>query len=272
MTKRYLGQHFLINRSAIKKIIDALDLEARDQIIEIGPGRGALTIPLIRQCKEIGCRVLAIEKDARLVDELKSYARAPVDEFKNLEIIRGDALRLVNSLTHKLINWKLVGNIPYYITGRLLRILSELPSRPKLIVLTIQKEVAERIVAKPPRMNLLAAITQFWAEPEIVARLKQTDFSPPPKVDSAIIRLNIKYQISPIRQAQSENIEDSEYYKFIKILFKQPRKTVFNNLKSGLKSNTQTILKILKKQGLSGQERPQDLNLELLIKLAVSFA
>ncbi len=261
-----LGQHFLINRLAAKKIIDALDLQAGEMIIEIGPGRGALTIPLVRACKAIGCRILALEKDKTLATFLRD--RSPISRDREIvEIFTGDALKILPSLTSHLpplTSFKLVGNIPYYITGRLLRILSELENKPRLTVLTIQKEVAERITAKPPKMNLLSAITQFWAEPEIIARLKPADFSPRPKVASAIIKLTSR---------STSNLQplNSNFYRFVKILFKQPRKTVLNNLKAGLKISPEAVIKILKRQGLTGKERPQDLSLKMLTVLAVSL-
>jgi len=259
-----LGQHFLNNRVAIRKIIDALEPKSDELIIEIGPGRGALTLPLMRACEKIGCKIVAIEKDINLVDWLIGKL---VNWSDGIKIIKGDALKdlpkLINQTTNQLTNYKIVGNIPYYITGRLLRILSELEHKPKLAVLTIQKEVAERIVSKPPKMNLLAAITQFWAEPEIIGRLGPKAFSPPPKVDSAIIKLATGDW--PLATSQGA------YYKFIKIIFRQPRKTILNNLRVGLKLKSEGVSKILEKYGLSSQERPQNLRLETLINLSREF-
>ena len=192
-----LGQHFLKNKAAIQKIIASLELKTGETVIEVGPGKGALTIPLIEECRKVGCNFIGIEKDARLANQLMSYASATVNQF---EILTGDALKILPDLTEKLKtdNWKLVGNIPYYITGKLLRVLSELNppagGKPALTILMIQKEVAERIIAEPPRMNLLSAATQFWAEPKILMNLKSTDFDPAPEVDSAIITLRIKNQ------------------------------------------------------------------------------
>ena len=270
---RKLGQHFLINKQAIQKIIAALDLQKNDTVVEIGPGKGALTIPLAQKCQASGvkCQVIAIEKDPRLADQLTSYADATVGEFK---IIHGDALKLINSQTHQLTNWKLVGNIPYYITGKLLRILSEMEHKPRLTVLTLQKEVAERLCAHPTPtktcpthrcamcgMNLLAAAVQIWAEPKIFAYLKPKDFSPPPKVHSAVIKLTPN-----LRRCERLRLDD--YYKLIKTVFKQPRKTVLNNLSTGLKISKEVALEMLKKVGLKGDERPQNLSLESLIKLS----
>lgn len=252
-----LGQHFLINQGAIQKIIAALELERGETIIEIGPGRGALTLPLVEECRKIGCKVIGIEKDPSLAKKISENFQF---SNTNLQILTEDALKFFLNWKLKIDNWKLVGNIPYYITGKLLRILSELKNKPRLIVVTVQKEVAERITAQPPRMNLLAAAVQFWAEPIIIQTLKPQDFSPMPKVESAIIKLEIRNEKIEIKTG-------SNYYKLIKILFKQPRKTILNNLADGLKISKAKIEAGLKKIGLSGQERPQNLGIETIVKL-----
>ncbi len=271
MPKKSLGQHFLKNKSAIRAIISALDLKNGETVIEIGPGKGALTLPLIEKCQVSGikCQVIAIEKDRGLANQLMSYASATVDQF---EILAGDALKILPNLTHQLKtdNWKLVGNIPYYITGKLLRVLSELKNKPALTILTIQREVAERICAHPPGtspthrkcsmcgMNLLAAATQFWAEPKILMNLKSADFDPPPTVESSVIKLTttIPFALNAIR-----------YYEFIKIAFKQPRKTLLNNLSERFGKNKAEIAKILEQIGLRSDIRPQNLSISDLINL-----
>src|SRR3990167_9050292 len=219
----YLGQHFLINKKKIEKIIEALDLKSGDVVVEIGPGKGALTIPLCENCQKLGCKIIAVEKDKDLADDLKNKIY-DLGLDKNIEIIEGDALKTLPRLIHnselRIKNYKIVGNIPYYITGYLLRILGELENKPSLIVLTIQKEVAQRVCAKPPKMNLLAASIQFWAEPKIIGSVSKKDFWPIPKVDSAIIKL------TPLTLLVRSSIQcnKEKYYEFIKILFKQPRK------------------------------------------------
>ena len=220
---QYLGQHFLKNKKKLKEIIDALDLKMGDVVIEIGPGKGALTIPLAEKCRELNCKIIAIEKDKYLENNLRSkiYDLG----IKNVEIIEDDILKILPKLTTnyglrttdyelRTTNYKIVGNIPYYITGYLFHILGELENKPELIVLLIQKEVAERVCAKPKKMNLLAASAQFWAEPEIISYVSKNDFSPPPKVESAIIKLT---PITLDRRSSMQCNED-DYYKFIKIL------------------------------------------------------
>jgi len=254
-----LGQHFLINDSAIKKIIAALDLRENDTIVEIGPGTGALTLPLARQCQisNFKCQIIVVEKD-------KVLAKNLAGKLPHVRVIANDILKilptLVIDLKLKIKNFKLVGNIPYYITGKLLRILSELAKKPELIVITIQKEVAERLMVQAPKMNLLAAAVQIWAKPEIIGCLKPGDFDPPPKVDSTIVKLTPKAPILDDRKL-------AEYFKLIKLIFKQPRKTLLNNLSTGLKVSKNEALEILKKAGLNGDERPQNLTINTIIKL-----
>src|SRR3989344_869125 len=318
---RYLGQHFLKNKAKLKKIIDALELKDGDIVVEVGPGHGELTqeiqkskIPETEQVRygsgknqsanwRTKIKIIAIEKDINLVKFLKEK----FSKDKNIEIIEGDALKEIKNQISKIKitnqnskiikNLKIVGNIPYYITGYLLRILGELENKPSLIVLTIQKEVAQRVCAKPRTrrrqgyggqgMNLLAASVQFWAEPKIIGSVSKKDFWPIPKVDSAIIKL------TPLTLLVRSSIQcnKGDYYKFIKILFKQPRKTILNNLLSGIggkntailsdsalsdriaggkvnkKKNKEEIIEKLKKVGVDPQTRPQNLSVEQILKL-----
>ncbi len=254
-----LGQHFLKNEAAIKKIVAALDLQPGETIVEIGPGHGELTDCLL--ASPAG-KIIAIEKDSSLAENLRSQI---LDS--RFQVITGDILKIlpkIQDLKSKI--YKLVGNIPYYITGFLFRIIGELENKPSLIVFTIQKEVAERIVAKPPRMNLLAASVQIWAEPEILMTLPPEDFDPPPKVTSAIIKLKTKNNELGI-------MNNGNYYKLIKIIFKQPRKTLFNNIRTSdvLTLGEEEIKKRLEKIDLTGEERGQDLSIEKLVELSIVF-
>ena len=312
---RYLGQHFLKNKAKLKKIIDALELKDGDIVVEVGPGHGELTQEIqkskISETEQVRygagknqsanwrtkIKIIAIEKDINLVKFLEEKfskdknidpVRSKILEISadlskinrtsnGVEIIYGDALKVLPNLTNELKNlktYKLTGNIPYYITGYLLRILGELENKPSLIVLTIQKEVAQRVCAKPPKMNLLAASVQFWAEPKIIGSVSKKDFWPIPKVDSAIIKL------TPLTLLVRSSIQcnKEKYYEFIKILFKQPRKTILNNLLSGIvgknwggkvnkKKNKEEIIEKLKKIGINPQARPQNLSVEQILKL-----
>ena len=246
----------MINKKKIKKFVDALDLKSGETIIEIGPGHGELTTGIKHRVLSI--KIVAIEKDEKFVQLLRK--KFALD--KNIEIIEGDALKILKSYTLHLKSYKIVGNIPFYITGYLFRVLSELKNKPSLIVFFLQKEVAQRICAIPPKMNLLAASVQFWAKPEIISYISQKDFRPMPKVDSAIVKLET-------RDKRQETKNAEKYYKFIKILFKQPRKTILNNLKP--LAATELISQKLKLSGVSSRARPQNLNIEQLQQLSTLF-
>ena len=269
---RRLGQHFLTDQTTLKKIAGFLNIDKNDTVIEIGAGHGELTLEIKNQSaswrtkiKDNPIKIIAIEKDEELAKNLG--LRIKNEGLENIEIIHGDALKTLPSLVRNLkleirdSNYKVVGNIPYYITGYLLRILGELGNKPSLIVLTIQKEVAERICAEPPQMNLLAASIQFWAEPKLEMIIKRGLFNPPPKVDSAVIRL----------VAKEPSIKAEIYYPFIKILFKQPRKTVLNNISTGLNMPKTEVEKILVQTEISPSLRPQALKISDITSLARVF-
>jgi 16S rRNA (adenine1518-N6/adenine1519-N6)-dimethyltransferase len=254
-----LGQHFLKNQSALRLIVESLALKPHDTVVEIGPGHGELT----GNIKELvpSARIIAIEKDSNLIKKLQEKFK----DDKNIEIIEGDALQfssLVSNLQSP-IPFKITGNIPYYITGHLLRIISELDPKPECCVFTIQKEVAERIVEQPPRMNRLAASVQFWAEPKILKILPATDFKPAPKVDSAIIELVTRHG-QPL-------VVSEKYYAAVRTIFTQPRKTVLNNL-AGRKINKGEIIEILKKIGIKSNARPQDLSIKNIEAISLGIS
>lgn len=279
---RKLGQHFLANKKFLQKIVDALEIQAGDTIIEIGPGHGSLTAFLDKACADNDALLILIEKDRHLVAELeKQNFQLPIFNFhlnsndsiykQKIALIEGDVLKvlppLIENCKLKIDNstsYKLVGNIPYYITGRLFRNISELTLKPELCVFTIQKEVAERIRAKPPKMNLLAASIQIWANPKIISTIPPGAFNPPPEVQSVIIKLEFRKQ-------KIENRILKNYYKLARILFKQPRKTILNNLADGWGENKAEIIEKLEKIGIKSALRPQNLDLEKIVELSRIF-
>ncbi|MBI2013087.1 MAG: ribosomal RNA small subunit methyltransferase A [Candidatus Colwellbacteria bacterium] len=263
---RRLGQHFLKDRKALRKIAAAVEITPRDTIVEVGPGHGELTKYLLAASPK---KLIAIERDKKLAESLHQ-------KLPGVKIIEGDILKILPTLQSKfeIRNSKLVGNIPYYLTGYLFRKIGELEKKPKLIVFTIQKEVAERICAKPPKMNLLAASVQFWGQPKIVGYISKRSFSPPPKVDSAIIKITISPQASGRwleGMDPGDTTEAEKYYKFIKILFKQPRKTILNNLREGFKLPQEETEKRLQKLAVSPKLRPADLSFSDINKLSANF-
>jgi 16S rRNA (adenine1518-N6/adenine1519-N6)-dimethyltransferase len=277
---RKLGQHFLKDKRVLRKIVEALEIKDGDVIVEIGPGHGELTLEIIRQRtlssqrenqrmekEEQLVKIIAIEKDQDLAERLKLKIQNL--GLKNIQIIEGDALKVLPLLTKNWLSksgiknqYKLVGNIPYYITGYLLRLLGELQRKPELIVLTLQKEVAQRLCAKPPKMNLLAASVQFWATPSLEAVINKKAFNPPPEVNSAIIKLVPK-------TVNKKAVK--RYYELIKIVFKQPRKTVLNNLSADIELTKEDVARELGKHGVDPTARPQDLSISDLISLSNVF-
>ena len=270
-----LGQHFLKNAAILEKIVGALALADNDRIIEVGSGHGELTVPLAREARNKHCVISCLEKDHALIGELEALAAKEnsmgddTDSNTRITIIEGDALKLLPKIASektslkKLSRYKIVGNIPYYITGKLLRIISELEEKPERVVLLIQKEVAKRICSVPPEMNRLAASVQFWADATIVATVPRKDFFPAPTVDSAIIVLSNKKPLP-------KSILPSLYYRAMRAIFAQPRKTLLNNLSVAVKRATSKgdIADCLKQLGIAPGARPQDLSIEQITAIA----
>ena len=239
-----LGQNFLINKGIVSKIINSEKID-NETIIEIGPGKGSLTEELIKKAK----KVIAIEKDPALCLFLKEKFK----DKNNLEIIEGDILK--TEIKEK--EYKIIANIPYYITSFFLRKTLESKNPPKAMVLMIQKEVAKKICSEPPKMNLLSVSVKFYSEPKILFYVSKGSFSPRPKVDSAVIR---------IYPFPKRNIDSSIFFKIVKAGFKHPRKYLANNLKKELELREEKIETAFLKLGINKKERAEKLKVEDWIK------
>lgn len=249
-----LGQNFMINNSAIEKIVGALGLSEKDTVIEIGAGSGNLTGELFKKTKKI----IAIEKDGKWLDELKKKFDASGNQDR-IKIVEADARDVLVEITKDLGDYKIVGNVPYYLTGQLLRMIQELDNPPQLVVLTIQKEVAERLVVRDEDVNQLSAITGLWANVEILFHLKPGDFNPAPKVSSSVVLLKV---FPKERRSSYENwVID-----LIKIGFQHPRKTLLNNL--SIEFNEKKIKNAFEQLNFTDRIRPHNLSVDLWIKLA----
>lgn len=247
--KKSLGQNFLVNKGVVQKILNAAEITNSDLVVEIGPGKGVLTKELAKKAN----RIVAIEKDHRLVNPLRNTFQ----ESDNIEIIEADALKFnPYSIFHS--PYKIVANIPYYITSHLLKTIFEKWPTPKLIVLTVQKEVAQRIVAKPPHMNLLALSVQFYAEPKIISYVSRGSFRPIPKVDSAIIRLEPRDYRRELDDSRLSTLDSNQFFKLVKTAFAGKRKQLKNTVG----------LEVLNKAGIKPESRPEELSLEDWTKLS----
>ena len=270
-----LGQYFLQNQDVIAKIISAIAPQKNGIILEIGPGHGELTEKLKNENKKFELqkdklKIILIEKEEIFCELLKKRFK----DDKQIEIVRGDALALVPLLVSQLEKeriqkYKITGNIPYYITGHLFRLIGELESKPERAIFMIQKEVALRIVAQPPKMNRLAASIQFWAQPKIIMDVPSRDFRPTPNVDSAVILLEQKTDPAPCNPR--------DYYAAMRIIFSQPRKTVLNNILDGIDAEKrvnrkkESITSALKNIGIPPECRPQNLSILNICAIAKAF-
>jgi len=181
--KKDLGQNFIVRREALDQVIAAASLEDQELILEIGAGLGALTLELARQSRE----VFAVEYDARLIPILHTV----LEGLKNVSIIHGDILQLDLMQILGQRHYKVVANIPYQITSNLIRRLMEARSPAQRVILTIQREVAERIVAKPGNLSLLALSVQVFGQPKIHSHIPAAAFYPQPKVDSSVLTIDM---------------------------------------------------------------------------------
>jgi len=267
--KKRFGQNFLIDKRVLRKIIIAANLKEKDVILEIGPGIGNLTQELAKKVK----KVIAIEKDKKMVEILKET----VGDLKNVKIIQDDILKIKpKNYQLKTKNYKVVANLPYYIVSPVIRKFLELSeAKPRSMVLMVQKEVAQRICAKPPRlrqgfggqakMNLLAVSVQLYSKPEIISFVSKKSFWPQPKVDSAILR------IAPLINVNKKLINADLFFRIAKAGFSQPRKQLINNLHSKLSLSRGEIKQWLKSCGINPSLRAEALDIKAWKSLAKNY-
>lgn len=258
--KRSLGQNFLVNPHILDKITSAAEISKNDIILEVGPGTGNLTKKLVEKAG----KVIAVEKDRRLIEPLKEMFKS----YPGFEVVEGDILKfdVTCYMLHEF-GYKIVANIPYYITSILLRKIFEEWPRPELIILTIQKEVAQRMMVKPPHMNLLALSVQYYAKPEIVGYISKNNFRPIPKVDSAIIKLRPK-QFPGFPEARLlETQENMRLFELIRAGFSEKRKQLASILSKKMGLEKEKILDAFQKTGINLNARAENLSLEQWQKL-----
>jgi 16S rRNA (adenine1518-N6/adenine1519-N6)-dimethyltransferase len=243
-----LGQNFLQDPSALEKIVDAAEILEDDCVLEVGPGLGSLTRYLAVSAK----KVTAVELDPDLLPVL----RAVLKPYQNVSVVHGDILKLSISKIIDQPDYLVVANIPYNITSAIIRHLLESDPKPRRVVLTIQKEVAERICAKPGDLSLLALSVQVYGKPSIAAHIPAESFHPAPKVDSSILRIDIYNEpLIPNKMLKT-------FFTLIKAGFSQKRKTLRNSLSSGLHIPAIEAQTLLTSAGIDFMRRAETLSIE----------
>ncbi len=259
--RRSLGQNFLVDATAPQRIVDHADIQPTDTVLEIGAGLGTLTAPLAARA----ARVLAVETDPALVAVLNdTFAASP-----RVEVIAGDILALDPAVLlqselppsplplwgARLDTYRVVANLPYYITAAVLRHVLEARVRPVRLVVTVQREVAQRMVAQPGDMSLLSVSIQFYGQPRLVMRLKPGAFFPPPAVTSAVVCLDL-YAEPPVAVPSVEF-----FFEVVRAGFAQRRKQLHNTLASTLQLDSGAVSEALHSVGLDARRRAQTLSL-----------
>ena len=248
--KKSLGQHWLKDRQILSDISDSADISSSDTVLEIGPGLGTLTSELLRRAD----RVVAVEIDEQLASKLSGQFPG-----KNLEIVCGDILRFDLSKLSK--GYIVVANVPYYITSKIVRYLMESSNRPKRVALLVQREVAQRIAAGPGRASLLSIGTQIYAKTSLGVVVEAEYFTPPPKVDSQVVVLDV-YDTPLVPPA-----DISKFFRLVHIGFSAPRKKLKSNLAHGLALSKDYVAEVMAKSHINIDARAQDLSIEQWQKL-----
>jgi 16S rRNA (adenine1518-N6/adenine1519-N6)-dimethyltransferase len=243
-TKKSLGQHWLRDEESLKAIVKAANITKKDTVLEIGPGLGTLTKELVKHAR----KVIAVEYDEVLAGRLDSQVPGI-----NLSVIHQDILKF--DLNQMPLEYKVAANIPYYITGNIVRLFTESANLPEQMVLLLQKEVAQRIAAKPGDLSVLAVAAQLEYEVELGRTIGAEKFTPPPKVDSQIVILKKR------KEPLFKDLDKRAYMRIVKTGFSAKRKKLRSSLSAGLALDKAETDEILKKAKISGDLRAQNLSL-----------
>lgn len=247
---RSKGQNFLIEEEVYDRIVDSANIKKEDTVLEVGPGLGFLTLKLGQKAK----KVLAVELDTKIFQFLQVMLQT--QKIENIKVFNNDILQAKGEKFSKMGKYKIVSNLPYNITSVFLRKFLSLSNKPELIVLMLQKEVAQRIVAQAPDMSLLSVSVQFYAQAEILFEVNRDKFYPAPEVDSAVIR------IKTIANRLKNYEEEKKFFSILKIGFSAKRKMLKNNLSLGLKMDIKEIENILNQAGLDSKVRAEELTID----------
>jgi 16S rRNA (adenine1518-N6/adenine1519-N6)-dimethyltransferase len=244
--KKGLGQHFLVDERVLASLISAAELTPDDTVVEVGPGLGILTKELARKAG----RVIAIEVDTKMASALTEI----LISWPNVTIVNADVLASAPRAFLAKGPYKVVANLPYYIASAVLRHFLEAAIKPHLMVVTLQKEVAQAIVAPPGKMSLLSVSVQFYGRPAIVDYVPARSFYPRPKVDSAIVRIDL-YE-HPAAAVDDE----AKFFRVVRSGFSAPRKQLHNSLAQGLDISSGDAAALLEEAGISQKRRAETLS------------
>ncbi len=253
-TKKALGQHWLRDKDVLKAISDSANIQRGDYILEIGPGEGTLTDVL----SESGANIMALEFDQELIPMLRKKYK----NNNNVQIQEGDIRTFDYSKLPQ--DYKIVANIPYYLTSHLIRALGESNNQPSIAVLLIQEEVAQRICAKPGKMSILAITSQFFFKCDLGVGIKASMFYPPPKVNSQVVVLTR-------RSSALFNISSRQFFQVVKAGFSEKRKTLQNSLSGALNITKKNSELLLNNSSINPKARAQELSLAEWYTLCLNY-
>ncbi|HLH62881.1 MAG TPA: 16S rRNA (adenine(1518)-N(6)/adenine(1519)-N(6))-dimethyltransferase RsmA [Ktedonobacteraceae bacterium] len=252
------GQNFLVDRAVLQRIVEAAEIAADDSVLEVGAGTGVLTRELAKQAR----RVVAVELERDMLELLAETTR----DFPNVELVARNLLYLDPATVFGQEPYKLVANLPYYITAPTFRHFLESDNPPRLIVVMVQFEVAQRIVAEPGDLSVLAISVQFYGKPKIIARVPARAFYPAPKVDSAILRVEVN-DGKDGRQALSLQERDT-FFRVVQAGFSEKRKQLHNALAHGLHCKDEKVRALLMAAGIDASRRAETLSIEEWLRIA----
>jgi 16S rRNA (adenine1518-N6/adenine1519-N6)-dimethyltransferase len=247
--RKGLGQNFLVDGNILKKITSAAELTSSDTVIEVGPGLGVLT----RELMEKAGRVIAVELDSYLAEILsKEFTNPTTVTVVNNDILKTNPVSLLGCQS----NYKVVANLPYYITSAVIRHFLEASIKPSLMVLMVQREVAKQITAQPGEMSLLSVSVQLYGKPKIISKVPARCFYPAPEVDSAILRIDVY----PEPKIAPEDING--FFIIVRAGFSANRKQLINSLANGLKIHKSEVIPVLQQAGIDPMRRAETLTIE----------
>ncbi len=257
--KKHLGQHFLNSPKALKEMVESADIKGDDYVLEIGPGKGVLTEKILEKSKHL----FVIEKDKDMIPILEQRFEKEIKN-KKLKIIEGDILKFSPEEYFKEKKYKIVANIPYYITGAIIEKFLSTKNPPTDMSLLVQKEVAERIAAKEKKQSILSIAVSAYGEPFYISKVPRGAFNPPPKVDSAVLA------IRNISKVFFQEISELEFFLLVKSVFGKKRKQLQSSLSDFLEDKN-LANQILAELKINPKERPENLSLSEWKKLALNI-